>query len=206
MYLIFTMLESTDESNPFVGISCCLCYKLWNFYEAFPPLIYGECYQTLPLLAAAAAPHLKSSNFQEPKPLMWERIKYDDRFRKVFTKFSIRILFSKKKHLKAFYLVKVEAQDKKWKKCGKFVKVAQFCEPDQSCARGGGWRAGHGEGERSNILVNVIRFRSGLIGLQHHVHTMHWCRYAERFQTQVGVTRIKIWNNYNKLLGTSINI
>ena len=57
MYLIFTMLESRDESNPFVGISCCLCYKLWNFYEAFPPLIYGECYQTLPLLAAAA-PHL----------------------------------------------------------------------------------------------------------------------------------------------------
>ena len=44
---------------------------------------------------------------------MWERIKYDDRFRKVFTKFSIRILFSTKKHLKAFYLVKVEAQDKK---------------------------------------------------------------------------------------------
>ena len=38
----------------------------------------------------------KSLNFQEPKPLMWERIKYDDRFRKVFTKFSIRILFSTK--------------------------------------------------------------------------------------------------------------
>ena len=102
MHLIFTMLESRDESNPFVGISCCLCYKLWNFYEAFPPLIYGECYQTLPLpLLAAAAPHLKSSNFQEPKPLMWERIKYDDRFRKVFTKFSIRILFSTKKTFKS---------------------------------------------------------------------------------------------------------
>ena len=42
-------------------------------------------------------PHIyKSLNFQEPKPLMWERIKYDDRFRKVFTKFSIRILFSTK--------------------------------------------------------------------------------------------------------------
>ena len=62
MYLIFTMLESRDESNPFVRISCCLCYKLWNFYEAFPPLIYGECYQTLPLLAAAA-PHLQKFKF-----------------------------------------------------------------------------------------------------------------------------------------------
>ena len=66
MYLIFTMLESRDESNPFVGISCCLCYKLWNFYEAFPPLIYGECYQTLPLpLLAAAAPHLQKFKFPE---------------------------------------------------------------------------------------------------------------------------------------------
>ena len=171
MYLIFTMLESRNESNPFVGISCCLCYKLWNFYEAFPPLIYGECYQTLPLLAATAPHFYKSLNFQEPKPLMWERIKYDDRFRKVFTKFSIKI-YSAQKHLKAkIYLVKVEVQDKKWNmKCRKFVKVAQFCEPDQSCACSGGWRAGHGEGKRSNILVNVIRFSSGLIGLQHHVH------------------------------------
>ena len=60
MYLIFTMLESGDESNPFAGISCCLCYKLWNFYEAFPPLIYGECYQTLPLPLPllAAVPHI----------------------------------------------------------------------------------------------------------------------------------------------------
>ena len=44
---------------------------------------------------------------------MWERIKYDDRFRKVFTKFSIKILFSTKKIKVKIYLVKIEAQDKK---------------------------------------------------------------------------------------------